>query len=160
MEFLFTTEQTLSRADEVVDYLRGPRLWVPRTDYPDFDAWLSRVHRQLKTESKRAVLALSLGQLVGVVLYQPHRDLKSVLEIKNISIRPDARGRHVASFLLRNAEIEGKRDFGCSLAVVDAKARNSAIGAFLAHGGYSSLSCRDLYSLGAGEDVLYSRSLG
>lgn len=160
MEFQFTTEQTLSRTDEVVDYLRGPRLWVPRVDYPDFDTWLVKVHRQLKSESKRAILALRQGQLVGVVLYQPHTELRDVLEIKNISILPDARGRYVASFLLRNAEIEGQKDFGSSMAVVDAKARNSVLRAFLARGGYHPLCQRDLYALGAGEDILYSRCLG
>lgn len=109
MEFTFTTERTWQMADQVVDYLRGPRLWIPRTEYPDFDDWLQRVHRQLKNEEKRAVLAFAGGDIVGAVVYQRHRECPVVLEIKNVSVRPDARGRHVASFLLRNAEVEESR---------------------------------------------------
>lgn len=157
MEFIFTTEQTWKRADEIIDYLRGPRLWIPRVDYPDFDEWAEKVHAQLRSESKRAVVAVSGGCVVGAAVYQPHRSEAGVLEIKNLTVRPDARGRHVASFLLRNAEVEGLRDFGSRSVVVDAKARNFAIGAFLLRNGYAALGARDLYGLGAGADVVYRK---
>lgn len=158
MEFLFTTEQTYNRADELVDYLRGPRLWIPRTDYPDYDRWLLKVHRQLKSEEKRAIMALRGDEIIGSVVYQRHPELADVLEVRTISVAPDARGRHVASFLMRNAEIEGHADFNTSAVVVDAKAKNTGIRHLMQHCGYESLGPRDLYSLGAGEDVLFLKS--
>jgi ribosomal protein S18 acetylase RimI-like enzyme len=157
MEFVFTTEQTQRRADEIVDYLRGPRLWVPRTDYPDYEVWLGKVHEQLKSEAKRAVLALHRAEVIGAVVYQRHPTLSDVLEIRNISILPDFRGRHVASFLLRNAEVEGCRDFHTSMVTVDTKARNHGVRAFLEASGYHSLGPRDLYRLDAGEDLVYAK---
>ena len=157
MEFLFTTERTWSLADQVVDYLKGPRLWIPRTDYPDFDAWLEGAHQQLKNEDKRALLALSMGEIVGAVIYQRHRRNPETLEIKNISVRPDARGRHVASFLLRNAEIEGAGDFGCRRVVADAKASNLGVRAYLFRNGYQLLGRQDLYGLASGEDAVYMK---
>lgn len=71
-EFLFTSERSWQKADEIVDYLRGPRLWVPRLDYPDLDAWIEKVHAQLKSEAKRALVAFQGGQVVGAVVYQRH----------------------------------------------------------------------------------------
>lgn len=160
MEFVLTTEQTITKADELVDHLRRPRLWVPGTDYPDYGAWLERVHRQLKDESKRAILALVRGCVIGAVLYQRHKTAPWALELKNVSVAPDLRGRHVASFLLRNAEIEGRADYGSMCAVVDTKASNSAMRRFLSRNGYRASITTDLYGLGAGEDVLYAKRIG
>ena len=158
-EFLFTSERSWQKADEIVDYLRGPRLWVPRVDYPDLDAWIEKVHAQLKSEAKRALVAFQGGQVVGAVVYQRHVDAPEVLEVKNITVRPDMRGRHIASFLLRNAEIEGAHDFGAREVVADAKVQNLAIRAYLFRNGYRSDDVKDLYGLGAGADVVYRKAL-
>jgi ribosomal protein S18 acetylase RimI-like enzyme len=159
MLLTFTTEQTCSRADEIVSYLLGPRLWIPSFDYPDFEEWLQKVHGQLKSEQKRAVVALSRGGVVGAVLYQRKAGEPSTVEMKNVTVRPDARGRYVASFLLRNAEVEAATDFGVREAMVDAKARNLGIRAYLMHNGYRASRTEDLYGLGAGADVVYRKRL-
>lgn len=157
MDFRFSTEESVRRADEIADYLRGPRLWIPRSDYPDFEDWLSRAHTQLKREEKRAVVATTAGRIAGVVLYQRHRSLRGVLEVKNITVRPDVRGRLFASFMLRNAEVEGVADFRCSSVVVDAKAGNVEVRRLLLGEGYRPSATSDLYGLGSGPDVLYSK---
>lgn len=160
MEFLVTTDQTCRRTDEVVTYLTGPRLWIPQADYPDYDAWIEKVHEQLRHEHKRAILALCRNRIVGAVVYQKHLTEPDALEIKNITVRPDMQGRYVASFLLRNAEIEGAQDFGVRRALLDAKVRNTAIRTYLFKHGYRPLVPRlDLYGLGAGEDVVYTKLL-
>jgi ribosomal protein S18 acetylase RimI-like enzyme len=160
MEFTFTSDVAAARADEIVDYLRGPRLWVPSIDYPDFDRWAAKVYQQLKSERKRALVALSYGDVVGAVIYQRHQVDADALEIKNITVRPDVRGRNVARFLLRNAEIEGAHDFGSHVVFCDAKIKNVAIRAHLLQSGYRVKRVEDLYGLGAGEDVLYAKRLG
>lgn len=161
MEVTFTTERTWARADEIVDYLRGPRLWIPQTDYPDFDDWAAKVHAQLKSEEKRAVVAFVQGVVAGAIIYQRHRGDVDSMEIKNVTVRPDVQGRYFASFLLRNAEVEGARDFGVRSVIVDAKARNVGIRAFLLKNGYLPSGTADLYGLGAGADIIYmKRRLG
>ena len=159
MEFVFTTEQTLSRTDEIVDYLLGPRLWIPKVDYPDYEDWIQKVHAQLKQEDKRAIVALSCRSIVGAIIYQRHQTESEALEIKNITVRPDVQGRFIASFLLRNAEVEGARDFGIQRVLVDSKARNLEIRSFLFRNGYTNLGTHDLYGLGSGEDIVYSKRL-
>ena len=144
-------------ADEIVDYLLGPRLWIPEADYPDYGDWVQKVWSQLKREEKRALIGVSAGRMVGAVVYQRHRALPYALEVKNITVRPDLQGRRVASFLLRNAEVDGARDYGSSEVLVDAKVRNTAVRAFLARNGYSVARVLDLYGLRAGDDVLFRK---
>jgi len=159
MELTFTSDGVGGRADEVVDYLRGPRLWIPHDDYPDFAHWAERVHAQLKSEEKRALVALSRRAVVGAVIYQRHRTVPGALEIKNITVRPDMRGRFIAGFLLRNAEVEGAADYGVEDVLVDAKARNLALRVYLFRQGYHVRGTEDLYGLGAGEDVVYGKRI-
>ncbi|MDD5251845.1 MAG: GNAT family N-acetyltransferase [Patescibacteria group bacterium] len=160
MDFQFTTEWPLSMADQIVYYLLRPRLWIPERDYPDFGEWTCRVHGDLKSQRKRALLALVRGDIVGAIVYQRHAVERHAIEIKNISVRPDHAGRYVASFLLRNAEIEGRRDFaGVTDVMVDAKRSNRAIAAFLNRQGYRVASVLDLYGLGAGDDVVFRKPL-
>src|SRR3990172_1913608 len=120
MDFRFTTEYPFSRLDEIVSYLLGPRLWIPHTDYPDFEDWSQKAYLELKKEAKRAIIAISQNQIVGVVIYQRHKKIREALELKNLTVRPDQRGRYIASFLLRNAELEGSREFGTSEVFCDA----------------------------------------
>ncbi len=159
MELTFTSDGVGARADEVVDYLRGPRLWVPHRDYPDFDRWSDKVHAQLKSEEKRALVAISRQAVVGAVIYQRHKTVPTALEIKNITVRPDMRGRFIAGFLLRNAEIEGAADYGVREVLVDAKARNAGIRAYLYRQGYRPCGIEDLYGLGSGDDVVYGKPI-
>jgi ribosomal protein S18 acetylase RimI-like enzyme len=161
MHLTVTNESSIARADEVVDFLRGPRLWIPQEQYPDFDDWLSRVHIQLKGEDKRAMLAIEKGRVIGAVVYQRHRTSPDILELKNISVRPEASGRCIASLLVRNAELEGMRDFpGVTGAIVDAKADNIGIRLFLLRHAYRVVGVEDLYGLNAGQDLVFRKPLG
>lgn len=155
---LLVTDQLEGRLDAVLGFLEGPRLWIPRADYPDFVDWLHRAHGELRAGQKRAVVALEGPDVQGSVIYQPHKALRGVLELKNISVRPEARGRLLASFLLRQAELAGAA-LGLHQVVVDAKARNVEIRKFLLSQRYRPCGTADLYGLGAGDDVVYTKTL-
>ncbi len=68
MDFRFTNEFNPSRLDEVVAYMLGPRLWIPQTDYPDAGDWAQRAHAELQRQTKRALVAFSGGEVVGVLV--------------------------------------------------------------------------------------------
>jgi ribosomal protein S18 acetylase RimI-like enzyme len=159
MDFRFTNNYPVSQLEEIVEYLVGPRLWIPNTDYPDFLDWASRTYEEFRKESKRALLALSGNEIVGLMIYQPHRRNLDALEIKNLTVRPDKRGRYIASFLLRNAEIDGAKEFKKNRIIYDAKANNFAIRKFLLTNHYRILGRADLYGIGAGEDLIYEKKL-
>lgn len=156
---LRVTDSLEGRLDAVLGFLEGPRLWIPRQDYPDFVDWLHKAHGELQRGQKRAVVCLEGPDVLGSVIYQPHRALKGVLELKNISVRPEARGRLLASFLLRQAELAGVA-LGLHTVVTDAKARNTGIRRFLLSQRYRARDTTDLYGLGAGDDVVYTKVLG
>lgn len=159
MVFQFTNEYAVSRLDEIVSYLMGPRLWIPHGDYPDFLDWADRVHKDLKKENKRAMIAFQNNEMVGVTIYQRHKTYADALEIKNLTVRPDKRGRYIASFLLRNSEIEGAKDFGSTRILCDAKAKNFAIKSFLMKNHYQVLAKDDLYRKNGGEDLIYMKQI-
>lgn len=159
VHFTFTNDYAPARLDEIVEYLLGPRLWIPQTDYPDFFDWADRAHRELKREAKRAMLALSGKEIVGITIYQRHKRYRDALEIKNLTVRPDQRGRHIASFLIRNTEIEGGKEFGVSYVLCDAKANNFAVRNFLLKHRYQPLERTDLYNISAGDDLVYRKNL-
>lgn len=159
MDFKFTNDYPLSRLDEIVSYLLGPRLWIPSTDYPDFLDWADKTWKELKKENKRAVMALSYNRIVGITVYQRHKKYKDALEIKNLTVRPDYRGRHIASFLLKNTEIEGVKEFHSKYILCDAKAKHITIRNFLLKNRYQIMAKTDLYNLSAGEDLIYRKGL-
>ncbi len=159
MDFRFTNEYSMLKLDEIVSYLSGPRLYIPKIDYPDILDWLQRTHDELKKESKRARIALYRNNIVGVLIYQRHKKYKDALELKNLTVRPDVRGRRIASFLLRNAEIEGVREFNSTCVVCDSKANNLAIRYFLLRNKYKVIGKEDLYILNSGLDIIYQKEV-
>lgn len=159
MDFRFTTEYPLSRLDEIIAYLLGPRLWIPQANYPDFADWAEKAYKELRKEMKRAIVALSQNQIVGVIVYQRHKQFSEALELKNLTVRPDQRGRYIASFLIRNTEIEGSREFKVTSVLCDAKASNFGVRLFLLRHRYRIVTEIDLYQLGAGNDIIYRKEL-
>lgn len=161
-EFRFTNEHPSGETGRIIEVLRRPRLWIPtRRDYPDFDSWLIKTEAHIRDGSKRAMLAYMGRQPVGAIIYQEHETRPGAINIRNISVSPDAQGRYVGSFLLRNTEIEAaQHDFpGCSEMVVDTKVSNAGMVGFLAAAGYNIEAVEDLYGLGSGLDAILEKSL-
>jgi len=159
MDFRFTNEYPLSRVDEIIAYLLGPRLWIPQTDYPDFEKWAEKAHGELKGGTKRAIIALSQNQIIGAAIYQRHKQFTESLELKNLTVRPDQRGRYVASFLIRNAEVEGVKEFNITNVLCDTKTNNFKMRFFFLRHRYRLVGETDIYHLGAGNDVVYRKDI-
>lgn len=159
-EFRFNNDHSLAEVADIVDVLRQPRLWIPtERDYPNHGAWLDKTEDLIISGKKRAMTAYMGTDAVGAVIYQRDPMEPISLEIRNISVSDDARGRYVGAFLLRNAEIEAvQNDFvGIEQYVVDTKVNNVEMIAFLESQGYSIREITDLYGLGAGLDVVMSK---
>jgi len=159
-EIRFTNEHNIQGIGNVIGVLERPRLWVPASDYPDYYYWLHKVENELGSQVKRAMLAYSGGDPVGVVLYQRHKKQPDAVEIKNISVSPEVRHRYFGSFLLRNVEMEALgSDFpACSKLIVDTKVGNEGMIGFLLRNKYIPNGVADLYGLGAGDDILFSKN--
>lgn len=161
-EFRFTNEHTSSQIADITDLLRKPRLWVPtERDYPNHNDWLGKTEAQLQSNTKRAMVARMGRETIGAIVYQRDPHLNSQLEIRNISVSPDARGRYAGAFMLRNTEIEAVRnDFpGVETITIDTKEANQEMIAFLLSQDYQVADVLDLYGLGAGLDVVLTKSV-
>ena len=154
MQFFFTDSLD---PKSIIRFIAGPRLWVPRSSYPDYMDWLAKVHLELDSGVKRALSCYSGRNLVGTALYQRHKTIPTFLEVKNITIDPGISRRFVASFLVRNIEAEAMGKF--THAICDAKKDNIAIRNFLMSNKYNAVANMDLYGLNAGTDTIYLKEL-
>lgn len=160
-EFRITNEHSSSEVGNVIGLMERPRLWVPETDYPDYYEWLQKTEAQVNSGKKRAMLAYSGREPVGTVVYQQHENRPNTVEIRNISVSPDMRGRYIGSFLLRNTEVDAiNEDFPeCNQVMVDTKITNTDMIAFLLRHGYQLEEITDLYGLSAGQDAVFTKPL-
>lgn len=162
VNFRFTNEHSSANLGNVAGLLTQRRLWIPtQADYPGHGEWVQKAEAQLAQDEKRAMLAYDGLKPVGIVVYQRHPTRPDTVEIKNLSVAPDARGGFVGSFLLRITEVEAlKVDFpGCRTIVGDVKVTNTEMVGFLIKHGYTPEEITDLYKLGAGLDVVFSKTL-
>lgn len=158
-DFRFTNELNTHELGDTIGVLRRPRLWVPEADYPDYHYWLDKAEAELANGSKRAMLAYAGREPIGAVLYQRYKEDAMSVEIKNISVSPDMRGRYIGAFMLRNTEAEALAfDYpGSRRMVVDTKAANAGMVGFLLRQGYQPQGATDLYGLGAGIDITFAK---
>ncbi|MDB5159763.1 MAG: hypothetical protein JWO99_26 [Candidatus Saccharibacteria bacterium] len=159
-EFRFTNEHSSTDVADIVDVLRQPRLWIPTAqDYPNHSAWLDKTEAQIASGTKRVMAAYMGRDAVGTVIYQRQADQPQTLEIRNISVSSDARGRYVGAFLLRNAEVEAvQNDFpDIEEFTIDTKVTNQEMVSFLEAQGYTIQDITDLYGLGAGLDAVMTK---
>ncbi|MDD4877851.1 MAG: hypothetical protein PHO02_02315 [Candidatus Nanoarchaeia archaeon] len=145
--FTFRTPSDKSDLREAIDFLAKQNL-----GYPGYDSWVQRTEAELDSGYKTAILAYNDRALVGDLIFQPHKQLSRVREIKNIRIHPGIRRRDFAHFMLKQAEIEGKAEFDAL--ICDAREDLSDIAGILYFSGYSKLAQANLYEKGTRDIVL------
>lgn len=162
-DFRFTNETSGRNTDATATLLVQPRLWIPGGDYPDHMRWREKALEEIKQGSKRTMLALWGSDPVGQIIYQRHPQDPAIVEIRNISIEPHARGRLIASFLLRQVEAEASIEFpGATTLVGDTKVTNTGLLAFAASHGYSAQLMQQLdspYAHNGTPDVAFSKTI-
>jgi len=93
------------------------------------------------------------GILAGDIICQSHKDLSrvlDVLELKNIRIHPEVRGRRFASFMLRQVEVEFPHD----LILADARENQRDMISFLLSEGYKPIASSNLYEPNVSDVVM------
>lgn len=150
------------RAANIVDFLRKPRLWIPtKADYGEsHSAWLEKTEAELSDGTRHALFAKTGSQTVGAVVFRQNQEKSEIVDIRNISISPDTRGRYFGAFLLRNSEYLAKEVYPqLSCFTVDTKLTNHSMRSFLKSQDYQEKSVLDLYDSGR-QDVVLKKQLG
>lgn len=138
-DFRFTNTSSRRNIGAAADLLVQPRLWIPGGDYPGHREWVDKAVSQIG-EQKIAMVAFWGRVGVGTLVYQRHREDPTKVEIKNLSVEPYARGRLVASFMLRQVEAEAPNEFpGVTAILGDTKITNRGIINFVVEQGYAAL---------------------
>lgn len=99
MNISFRTPSSYLEVKNLVDFL-----WSQNLGYPNYDDWVLRAKSEIDGGYKTAILAFDEGRIVGNVIYQPHKELAGIREIKNLRVSTEIRCRKFGSFLLRQAE--------------------------------------------------------
>ncbi len=136
MDFRFRSPDSLKELSGLVDFLIKAPL-----GYPDYEDWVARARTEIELGYKHAILAFSDGRLVGDLIYQEHKQLPGMREVKNIRVHPKLRHRYFALFMLRQAEAEGSFD----AIICDSRSDNVRARTMLLLAGYSPLGERFLY---------------
>lgn len=125
--------------------------------YPNYGGWLEKAEHQLRTGQKDAILAFSGGTLVADLIYQQHKTIPQVLEIKNLRVHPKLRERYFARFMLRQLEADA-RTSGYRTMLVDARESQRDVRSFLLASGFSEIITLPIYSPESNE-VIMAKSL-
>lgn len=153
---------------EICELIIGPAIWFPHgrvKDYPDIGDWSQKVWNELNSGTKRSALALTrignLEKIIGVLIYQRHKTNQFWLELKNLSVDPQFSRRGIASFLLKQAEIEGLREFPETTKIVcDTKAERTGVVNFLSTNRYKLIGVDNIYKFSsAGPDAIFEKNI-
>ena len=58
-------------------------------NYPNYEDWVERAVAQIDLGYKKTILSFSDEVLVGDLIFQSHKTLPRVMELKNMRIHPD-----------------------------------------------------------------------
>ena len=100
MDYSFHSLQYTRDVPRLLDFLHGQEM-----GYPRFDEWLQRTEHELIAGYKQVIIAESDRRVVGDAIFQPHKEIPPLLEIKNMRVHGEFRMRHFGGFMMRQIEI-------------------------------------------------------
>lgn len=137
---------TIRQVDDLRD-LRLLREFLHRHDlgYPNYDEWVDCVCiPEIEDGYKNAVVAFHGTILVGDLVWQAHKELPRTVECKNLRIDPLVRERGLAYFLLKQCEVESRKD--SDIIIGDIHSNQDDIKLFFLRYGFRVLYQAPLYS--------------
>jgi ribosomal protein S18 acetylase RimI-like enzyme len=131
-----TSAESIKEIRMTVDFLARQPL-----DYPKYQEWVGRAEAELFQGHKRALLAFLDGHLVADLVWQPHKQVSQLLEIKNLRVHPRVRQRDFGRFLLRQVETLP----GFAGIICDVRENETGIRDFMVRCGYTIAAKLPLY---------------
>lgn len=98
IELLNTNSEEVNR---IYDFVRQFPL-----DYPDYFVWLEKCKRELELGYKKAIYSTNFdGRIIGSAIFQPHKQEKGVLELKNLRVDSSCEQQGIGSLLISSMEL-------------------------------------------------------
>ena len=136
MNISIVSTDTQAEVTAVVDFLSKQSL-----GYPGYNCWVEKTEAELVAGKKTALLAFLNRKLVADIVWQPHRQVGSLLEIKNLRVSPEVRQRDFGRFLLKQAEVIP----GFSGIICDVREDQASILQFMQRCGYTKACTLPIY---------------
>ena len=124
-------------------------------NYPNYEDWVERTIPEIDHGYKKTILAFSDDILVGDLIFQPHKTLTRIMELKNMRIHSDLQRRYFGFFMFRQAEAESKN---YDAIICDARSDRIDVLNLLKLCGYKEISRVPLYDSNV-EDVVLLKNL-
>lgn len=118
--------------------------------------WVAKTEAELAQDKRFAILATSDGRGAGALIWRPG-DEPGHIDLRNISIAPDMRGRHLGTFCMNQffflakeyvQQAEEQQSASELVISVDTKLTNLEMIAFLKSTGFATKEVSDLYDSG------------
>lgn len=151
MKFEFKDIQSVKDLNNLTSFLLRQSL-----NYKNYSDWVEKSKHEIDNGYKKSVIAYSDGIIVGDVIYQDHKSLPRVKELKNIRMHPKIEGRGFAQFMVKQAEVEDKKDY--DLIIVDAPSYRRDMYFFLVNLGYTPTITLSLYNNNS-QDIVFIKDL-
>ena len=145
--YAFRTAESTRDIRNLVDFLAKQDL-----GYPNYDEWTQRCEHELFAGYKTGIMAFSDSRLVGDLIFQPHKTLPRVRELKNMRVTRELQGKYFAKFMLKQAELGLGKDF--NMITCDVPEKERAIREFMVSAGYREIAIIPLYSNDARDVVM------
>lgn len=114
-------------------------------DYPDYFQWIEKCRSELQLGYKHSFYATnSGGQVIGSIIFQPHKQDKQILELKNLRVGLQFEQQGIGSLLEALTELYAKEQ-GYKRIQGDAHPENSVID-FMKKRGYRIEAQESLYT--------------
>ena len=145
--FSFRLAEDRKEVSELEKFLRHQPL-----NYPFFNDWVDRTIQEILSGYKKVIVAFNNNILIGNAIYQPHKTLSRVREIKNVRVHPRLQHRGFSYFMIKQAETYRQEDF--DLIICDASSNNLPANRLLKGMGYEEIARAPLYGSNQ-EEVVY-----
>jgi len=151
--FEFRTVETRRDLTRLLGFIKKQDLHYPR--YRD---WIDKTEAEIEMGWKTGVIALSNGRVVGDIIWQPHKEITGIREIKNLRIHPSARERYFAKFLMKQAEAEIRDYHALMLDLREDHPEKRPLMYMLVSMGYEKLYAVNLYDPNVGDIVMVKKA--
>ena len=152
MGFKFTIGTVRDNID-----LRRLRDFVDSQDlgYLRYHEWVSRAVGEIEIRYKEAIVSYEGGIVVGNLIWQKHKEVRGLLELKNLRVADWSRGRGLAAFMLRQVEVEASKTKGILGIIGDIREEQKSIRQFMKSRGYTELFGASLYHPSEKEMIVF-----
>ncbi len=146
MRFEFTDIESVEELNQCIDFLYKQDL-----SYPNYRGWVPKCKAELVDGYKKGIITFFERRIVGDVIYQPHKKNPGFLEVKNLRVHPQIRGRYCPTFMLKQVVVENPN---YDAMIVDAPSEFPNVIAFFESCGFIPILSKPLYDDGAPDIVM------